>query len=237
MAATKKKRTRRSRRPRQETFEFPYSHGGWRPGSGRKPRPGRRNVPHRRREAFAKRHPLHVTLRLRHDLPTLRAIDEFNALCVAFDKIRDRDDVRFLHMSAQHDHIHMLCEAKDRDSLARAVQGLCRRVGHALNQLWNRRGPIFADRYHDRILTSRRQVRNVLRYILNNDLKHGCATVHDGPDPYSSGAWFDGWCAGLRGVVNSVTGPMSKAREWLSKKGWRELGLIPRGATTSASAR
>ena len=223
------RRARRPRRPKQEEFTFPYGHGGWRPGAGRKPAPGRRNVPHRRRKAFDKTNPLHVTLRLRDGLPTLRASKEFNALCEAFDKIRDRDDVRFVEMSAQRDHIHMLVEADDRQSLSRAIQGLCRRIGHALNKLWNRSGPIMADRYHDRELTSPRQVWTVLRYLFNNDVKHGCARPDNCPDPYSSGGWFQGWCEGVKEIFCEGARPMARAREWLLKKGWRvKIGPIPR---------
>jgi hypothetical protein len=45
----------------------------------------------------------------------------------------------------------LLVEAQDRASLARGLQGLLIRIAKALNNLWQRHGKVFADRYHDRI--------------------------------------------------------------------------------------
>jgi len=47
------------------------------------------------------------------------------------------------------------------------------RVAKGLNKLWARRGKVFADHYHDRILRTPREVRNALCYVLHNAKKHG----------------------------------------------------------------
>jgi hypothetical protein len=62
-----------------------------------------------------------------------------------------------------------------------------------LNNLWGRRGKVFAGRFHERVLKSLRQVRNALRYVLNNHHKHNQAARADRPDPFSTGAYFNGW--------------------------------------------
>ena len=38
--------------------------------------------------------------------------------------------------------------------------------------VFERRGSVFADRYHDRVLKTPREVRNALRYVLGNGRKH-----------------------------------------------------------------
>ena len=42
------------------------------------------------------------------------------------------------------------------------------RIARVLNKLWRRRGRVFADRYHDRILKTPREVKNALVYVLAN---------------------------------------------------------------------
>ncbi len=65
------------------------------------------------------------------------------------------------------------------------------RIARALNRLWQRRGPVFSDRFHERALRSPREVRNSLVYVLQDARKHGIG--FRGPDPFSSGEAFDGW--------------------------------------------
>ena len=47
--------------------------GGRRPGAGRKPAPDAR-ILHRSREGFGPRHPCHVTVKTRPDVPSLRSV-------------------------------------------------------------------------------------------------------------------------------------------------------------------
>lgn len=61
------------KRGRQEVFEF-KSWGGARKGAGRKRIGAKKSVPHRRREALATRHPVHVTLRVEAGLASLRHV-------------------------------------------------------------------------------------------------------------------------------------------------------------------
>ena len=208
--------------------------GGARPGAGRK-KTGAAGVAHRQRDALASRFPVHVTLKLRRGLPRLRCRVAYRVLCGAFDRGKNRagrlvDGVfRLVHYSVQNDHLHLIVEAKDRLSLTRGIQGLAIRIARALNRLWERRGRVFADRYHDRILRSPRQVRNTLRYVLNNAWKH-LRRPPNGPDRYSSGPWFDGWRRDVPRVVpRRPFGPIAAARTWLLTLGWRRHGRLPVG--------
>ena len=97
-------------------------------------------------------------------------------------------------------------------------------MARALNRLWKRMGSVFADRYHDRILQSPREVWNALRYVLCNARKHGAWTSATRHDPFSSAAWFDGWRGGPQRVEEPS--PAAGARTWLLRDGWRFHGLI-----------
>jgi len=140
---------------------------------------------------------------------------------------------RVVHYSVQSNHLHLIAEAPDRRALTRGVQGLLIRLAKGLNRLWRRKGSVFSDRYHDRILKTPREVRNALVYVLQNGVKHGATfwlrrsgsqevrTV----DPHSSGRWFDGWRdpPPLRGGGGARP---QAARTWLLRTGWRRHGLL-----------
>jgi REP element-mobilizing transposase RayT len=232
----------------QQQLRF-RQHGGARRGAGRPRQPGS-GVPHRRRARVRGAEPVHVTLRLRRGLPTLRQKRAYRAIYHAFVKGRRRTGFRLVHYSVQKSHLHLLVEATSARKLARAVQGLSVRLARGLNRLFGRVGRLFADRYHARSLTTPRQVRNALRYVLCNARRHGVKPTRwfDGwLDPYCSGVWFDGW-RGARGVAPALFGsfdaraaPLGRedprfaqgakretlpARSYLLDKGWRRHGLL-----------
>jgi REP element-mobilizing transposase RayT len=208
--------------------------------------------------------PVLVTARLQAGLPSLRRAAEVRALTEAFRSGAERFGFRLVHFSIQTNHLHLVAEADDRRALSRGLQGLFVRVARALNRLWRRRGRVFSDRYHDRVLRTPREVRNALRYVLNNHRRHGIHTA--GIDPCSSGAWFDGWAgdgssalgatgraavgavddvrrgrprssvvASVRAWTLRVLRPVSEAKAWLLREGWRQhhgpIGLreVPAG--------
>ena len=73
-----------------------------------------------------------------------------------------------VHFSVQRDHLHLIAEAIDRRALSRGVQGLAIRLARAVNRQLERKGRLFADRYHARALTTPRAVKFALRYVLSN---------------------------------------------------------------------
>ncbi|MEO6593260.1 MAG: hypothetical protein ABIP94_00745 [Planctomycetota bacterium] len=130
-----------------------------------------------------------------------------------------------------NDHLHLVVEATGRTTLSRGVQGLLVRIARALNRLWQRCGRVFADRYHDHILRSPREVRNALRYVLANGKKHAAegraVAVTQAIDTFTSAPWFEGFretivVRGLEAVVRPVT----FAHTWLLTIGWRRHGLL-----------
>lgn len=205
--------------------------GGRRPGAGRKPKGDRPGVSHRARPVLAARFPVHVTLRLREGIPSLREGRRYAEIRRVFAAARDRSDEagygRVVHYAVLSNHLHLIIEASDRQALSRGIQGLATRIARAMNRLASRSGRLFADRYHARILKTPREVRHALAYVLGNARRHGVARARTRAtwlDPYSSAALFDGW----RSTVSSPSFaiPVSAARTWLLTKGWRRHGLL-----------
>jgi REP element-mobilizing transposase RayT len=155
----------------------------------------------------------------------LRSKDAYAALQAAFAAGCNRFGFRLTQYSVQRDHIHMICEAKDRRALTRGMQGLLIRVAKALNRLWGRSGSVFGDRYHDKVLRTPKQVRSALAYVLNNARRHGMRLAQ-GMDLFASGAWFDGWRENfrIRGIPEVC--PVAFGRTWLLRVGWRRHGLV-----------
>jgi putative transposase len=175
--------------PRQQQLPL-RQWGGARPGAGRKRQAARRNVPHRRRRRF-RRGTLHVTLRLRAEVWSLRTHRCFRALRRAFERGCQRFGYRLVHFSVQGNHIHLIVEAPDAVQLGRAMKGLEVRMARALNGVMRRRGPVFADRYHAHLLRSPREAANAVRYVLENWRVHGLCregAAGSAPDPYCSAA-------------------------------------------------
>ena len=198
--------------------------GGRREGAGRKPGPGRRAVPHRRRVPHDRHCPAHVTLRACRALPSLRNRRLFTITRRALGAASTAR-FRVLHYSVQTDHLHLVVEADGPTAFERGVQGLAIRVAKAINRSLGRRGRVWGDRFHARLLRTPREVRNALVYVLQNLRKH--LPVARGLDPCSSARWFDGWRTRMPPVAESA--PVARARTWLARVGWRRRGLIDIG--------
>src|SRR5690606_29879593 len=82
----------------------PRTWGGARPGAGRK-RAVRTRVPHRARPAHPKRFPVHLTLRARHDSPSLRGDVAFGIVRRAVARLSHEEGRTFqvAHFSVQRD--------------------------------------------------------------------------------------------------------------------------------------
>ena len=206
----------------QLPFSAPRTWGGRRAGAGRKLAPGRRpGVPHRRRPAHTAAHPLHVTLRAGSAVRCLRSERAFPAVRRALSAA-SQNGFRILQFSAQDDHLHLIIEADDSHALERGLRGLAIRVARAVNGALGRRGPVWQGRYHARALTTPREVRHALVYVLMNIRKHRGG--EHGLDPCSSAVYFDGWREFLQTPLTPA--PVARARTWLAAVGWRRHGLV-----------
>ena len=213
----------------QQDLPFPKGRGGKRKGAGAKSKDGKKRVSHRKREALTSRSPVHVTIGLRKGLPELRCLpceELIRACLVAMQSSAAAlggEAFRIVHYSIQNTHLHLLVEASDAAALAKGMQGLKIRIAKGLNKLWERRGSIFADRYHACILTSPKRVRNAILYVLKNAWHHG-ERVRAALDRFASGWCFDGWLetVHVRGAED-VAIPVSKPCSWLLSIGWWKI--------------
>ena len=195
---------------RQLVFRFP-KRGGRRRGAGR-PRihehpglvgPG---VPHLAREAFTSRRAVHVTQRLRPDAGYLRKQGPAAVLLQAFRDAAERGGIRIAHYSIQGNHLHLVVEAENAEKLSRGIQGLAIRIARRLNRRSGRSGPVFADRYHAHLLTSRREVANAIRYVTGNFRHHAREYLPaDFRDP----------------LATQPMEPLVKPKLWLLGIGWQ----------------
>jgi putative transposase len=216
---------RRSKRtPRQLSLAEVRTRGGPRKGSGRKPKvPGARpNVVHRARPEHPRSLPVHVTLRRAKGLPGFRS-ERLHGLLKRAIRDTRREGFRITHYSVQQDHLHIIVEAADKTKLSNGMRSFAVRVAMRVNSriLGRRRGRVWGDRYHRRDLTSPRDVRNALVYVLANHLKHGEYDVGL-LDPCSSGPWFTGWSHALEPPSEKT--PVQPAVTWVLRKGWSTLG-------------
>lgn len=188
-----------------------------RPKRGR-PRSKDAGVSHLRREQLSRHHPVHVTLRTLGGVGNMRRQRVLGAIEQAFRQARARFGMRIVHYSIQGNHLHLLVEAEDKDSLAKGMQGLAIRIAKTLNRLFNRNGQVWADRYHSHVLKARREVANALRYVLGNFARHArrwgerAATF---ADAFSSVRFI--------GFVTDEA-PVAEPRTWLLRVGWVKPG-------------
>ena len=172
--------------------------GGRRKGAGRKARSPIRRVSHKARAPHQARFPLHAVLRAREDVPHLRRRDVFRALKAAMIAAADRFGLRVVHFSVQGNHLHLIVEAADKDSLSQGMRGLAVRVARAINRAAHRKGRVFADHYFARELRTPAEVRRAVRYVLDNHVLH----------------------AQLSPRTDACAGAIASARTWLLSVGW-----------------
>jgi REP element-mobilizing transposase RayT len=210
----------------------PSGRGGWRPGAG-KPR-GRTKVAHERRANFSRSQPLHVTLRVAPGVQSLRKEGTVEIVRKAI--ARAREDFRVVHFNVLGNHVHFIVEAGRREILARRMQGLIVSLARRINVQLGRRGKLFAERYHARVLRTPREVRAAIRYVLLNARHHaaerGEKLSSGWVDPFSSAPWFDGWRDPMRADqpwlrrLVAQPPPVAPPRSWLLTIGWRKGGLL-----------
>jgi hypothetical protein len=115
-------------------------------------------------------------------------------LWAALGKGAEKPNFRVVEFCVQKFHLHLVCEADDEKALARGLQGLGIRMARGLNRRFGRSGRVFADRYFARALTTPREVRAALAYVLNNSRRHARQPLpRDWVDPCSSAPLFGGW--------------------------------------------
>ena len=187
--------------------------GGARKGAGRKPRGKSAGVSHLARERFARRLPVHVTIRMARHVVSLRSQRCFAAFVRVLGVAAERFDVTIVQFSLQGNHAHFVVEAAGDAALSRAMQGFGVRVARALNRVMKRRGRVLADRYHAHVLRTPREVRRAVAYVRDNARKHAPRAALARPDRQV--ALVDPFSSTGGDVV------LPPPRTWLMRVGWR----------------
>jgi REP element-mobilizing transposase RayT len=213
--------------------------GGKRPGAGRPRAGGRASEWHKKRAEVNRRHPQHVTLRVVGEVGHLRKRFIWRAIRTALLRTAARTDFGIVHMSVQGNHIHLVCEAENKRALSKGVKGFEISAGKHINneiRVGNarRKGQVFADRYHVRPITSLRQTRNCVSYVLNNWRHHkgeAGPVLFDGKlDPYSSAIWFPFWKERTTPTIHIPPDydppTVCRARTWLLTEGLKRVAPI-----------
>lgn len=230
-----KKRSQYKRGPSQLEMSGLKGWGGKRKGAGRVNKSG--TVSHAKREDVNFKLPLNLTLRLRKGLPNIRQkgiLKLFQACC----RRSKRFDFHVLQFSLQSNHIHLIAEAKDNEALARGMQSLASSFAKQLKVImlsWKKavswEGAVFAGRYHLRKILNPTQMKNTLKYVLLNWVKHSEYIEH--MDDFSSCRAFRQWKELLgrdfrlliaMEAKNTPHDPepmgVSPPRSWLAREGW-----------------
>ena len=99
--------------------------------------------------------------------------------------------------------------------------GLAVRCARAINRVMGRKGRVFADRYHEHVLKTRREAANALRYVFGNFAHHakawGAKVSAAFADPFSSVAWF--------AADVPAFAPVAAPATWLLRVGWKDAPL------------
>ncbi len=226
-------------------------------GKARRGRPPKANagVSHAKRAQLPANAALHITLRVVAEIARarLRTRGAYAAIREAAITVLRHEAFHIVHLSIQGTHVHLLVEAANREALSRGMQAFeisaAKHINAALTRAgswWERRtgrvvgrrrkGRVFADRYHEELITKPKQARNTLSYVLNNWRKHredrGERSRSWKIDPYATGWAFEGWKERegspflwkMREEYKPI--PVWRPVSWLLREGWRRYGLI-----------
>jgi hypothetical protein len=187
-------------------------------------------MPHATRAKVNPRYPLQVTIRAAPGLPSLRSARVFGLLRRTIARA-SVDRFRVIHFSIQQDHGHFIVEGDEARRARGGMHGLAIRLALAVNRALGRKGRVVGDRYHVRPLTTPRQTRTSMVYVLLNFRKH--LRAPPGIDPRSSGPHFSGWhsqaqldCADVASEAAVAMAPAATVAPmtWMASVGWRRAG-------------
>ncbi len=140
-------------------------------GAGRKPTmdPG---IRHTKRLTFHRTTALHLTIKINKENSGLKTIEIAKKIKASFKKLYS-NSVNLVHFTIEYDHIHLLVEAKSHLHLGKAMQSFGISLAKKLNYHRKKVGTVYKHRYHQRILKTKTEIKNVINYIFQNGKKHG----------------------------------------------------------------
>lgn len=155
--------------------------------------------------------PMHLTVRVRPDVPSLRCPEVLERLRSLLDAARERG-LRVVSFALMPNHIHILGLPKSAEALRDAMRYLLGQLARSLNKLFQRRGKVFEDRYWSTCATSVKQAFHALNYVLKNAATAGLRVLRGGLDAYSG---VDEELLGADRFLRSLLGPGADQRRAL----------------------
>jgi putative transposase len=237
-----------SKRVKQLSFEKVNGWGGKRAGAGRPNLSGTPN--HMKRGRVSQKFPIHITQKLTDEMPSLQCKKLYSQIRRCLKRAR-LFGMATLHFNVLSNHIHLIVEAPDNNTLARSMQSLGSSLGKATRKQLNAQAEnkkfqsqaslrskkrVFKGRYHLHILKTPTEVKNAMEYVLLNHSKHSKTLEH--MTRFSSAYAFKEWKTLLGHrfrylIADEYNFLESKnahdlhedvivpPRSWLSREGWK----------------
>src|SRR5471030_3126443 len=145
------------KKKREKQFEFTgvTGWGGKRSDSGRLNLSGQVN--HMKRPEISLKTPLHITLRLKEKLPSIRNKNLFKEFKESVRRAK-LQGLYIIHFSVQSSHIHLFCEGESQSAVALGMRSLAGRFAKfirayaAARTSCDKRGSVFKGRYYLHVL-------------------------------------------------------------------------------------
>lgn len=151
-------------------------------GAGR-PAKNDQGIRHTSRKKFQKALSLLLTIKVRENKADIQSKRMLKRLHHAIYRARLKG-LRIIHYTLEYNHVHLLVEAGNHEILHKGMQALGISLSKSINRLKNKKGAVYKHRYHFRQISSPRDLRNVVNYILNNGIKHKRCDTRE--NPYNS---------------------------------------------------
>jgi putative transposase len=206
---------------KQLEFEKVKGWGGRRKNAGRKNRTS--TVNHMKRKKVEAKYPIHITIKLKKGVASLRGPRMVAAFKSSLRKAKKRG-LKVIHYALESNHAHLFAESEDNRTLRSGMASFGSSFGKSVRRLAGGKGSVFNGRYHLQVLKSPRQTKNAMAYVLLNHSKHQGAKPY--VDEKSSAVLFGDWRALLGDRYRIDESPprpqyLSDAESWLGRVGWR----------------
>jgi len=142
-------------------------------GAGRPKGRSKHYIPHIKREALPAKTPVHITIKINKEYKGLRNKTFLSITKLAIKKARLKG-LRVIYFTIQFDHLHLFIEPKNMRELSNGIRSLVCAMAERMRRhlKLDKLKSFVKDRYHLHILKTPREVKNAIKYILGNTIKH-----------------------------------------------------------------
>ncbi|MBC7538614.1 MAG: transposase [Bacteriovorax sp.] len=126
---------------------------------------------------------LHLTIKVQEIAADIKTKRILKVLHHAIKRARLKK-LKIIHYTLEHNHVHLLVEARDNQILHQGMQAFGITFAKAINKLKHLKGVVYKHRYHFRKVNSPHELKSVLHYIFRNGIKH--KRTMSMIDPYNS---------------------------------------------------